>query len=70
MRLPVTTIVYRLLLPPELAAELRERIGTEQRGAQIECESAFSPSPDARVLRIEPDEPVAVLVDNDWPVQL
>jgi hypothetical protein len=34
---------------------------------QIECESVFPPWPDAKLLRVEPDEPVAVFVDASWP---
>ena len=67
MNVPVTAIVYRVALPPERAAELRERVGTEQVAGEIEVESVFGPPPDARVLRVQSDEPVAVLVDAGWP---
>jgi hypothetical protein len=67
MRVPVTAVVYRVALAPERAEELRERVGTEQAAAEIEVGSCFPPPASAKVVRIEPDAPVAVLVDAGWP---
>jgi hypothetical protein len=67
VNVPVVGIVYRLALPPQRAAELRKRVGTEQAAGEIEIESGFAPQADAKLLRVEPDEPVAVLVDAGWP---
>lgn len=67
MNVPVIGLVHRVVLSPEHAAELRKRVGSEQAAGEIECESVMSPPTDAKVLRVEPNEPVAVLVDADWP---
>jgi hypothetical protein len=67
MKVPVTAVVYCVALLPERAAELRKCVGSEQAAGEIEVESWFAPPADAKVLRVEPDEPVAVLVDADWP---
>jgi hypothetical protein len=67
MNVPVTAIVYRVALPPKRAVELRAAVGCDQRAGVIEIESAFPPPLGARVLRVEPDEPVAILVGADWP---
>jgi hypothetical protein len=67
MRVPVIGLIHCVTLSQERAAELRKRVGTEQMAGQIECESVFPPWPDAKLLRVEPDEPVAVFVDASWP---
>jgi hypothetical protein len=69
VNVPACAVVWRVALPPELAVELRERIGSEQAAAEIEVGSCFSPPADAKVLRVEPDQPVAVVVDAGWPYQ-
>jgi hypothetical protein len=67
MKAPVIGLVHRVALSPERAAELRKRVGSEQAAGEIEIESVLSPLADSKVLRVEPDEPVAVLVNANWP---
>lgn len=70
--LPDTFPVWRVELDPGEAAELRARVGSGQRAAVEEQDwgSEFgSPlPPGARLLRVEPDEPVGVFVEASWPV--
>jgi hypothetical protein len=57
MKVPVTAVVYRVALTPERAVQLRERVSAVQAAGEIEVESCFTPLADAKVLRVEPDEP-------------
>ena len=67
MKVPVVGLVHRVAVSPELADELRKRVGSEQAAGGIECASVMPPFTDSKLLRVEPDEPVAVFVDVDWP---
>ncbi len=65
--LPDTCPVWRVKLDPELAEELRRTVESNQRAA-VEEQGWDEPVPvDARVLRVEADLPVAVLVERTWP---
>lgn len=67
MRVPKIGLVQYVALSPERADELRRRVGSEQRAGEIEVESVMPPFPDSKLLRVEPDAPVAVFVFPDWP---
>ncbi|MFL5914126.1 MAG: hypothetical protein ACJ752_00605 [Gaiellaceae bacterium] len=66
--LPEWASVWRVEVPPETAAELGERVGHNRRAGQVEVVQPDGPPTDARLFRVEPDEPVAVLVEKTWPL--
>ena len=67
-RMPVTGVVYSVALDEATARELRRKVGTQARAAEIECESCFDPPPDTRLIRVEADAPVGVFVNaGTWP---